>query len=203
MRHSALRTTLSTSAATLALLVVGGGSAMAGQTEASAPQATNSSEIRAAAPRARVCLVIDPSFAAKVGHVGWMVQDTVRNRWAGGATEDRRGAQPGANPNHAAAGSWSASGTYRAVVNAFKGKRAGYEKMRCRYSRHGDAVNAVKVFNLSTYRAYSVTRDNCLTRSVEAFKAYSSEFRYLPSGKSTRPNAYYDNALRGWTTVRL
>lgn len=34
-------------------------------------------------------------------------------------------------------------------------------------------------------------------------KAYSSEFRNLPDGKYTRPNAYYDNSLTGWTTVRL
>lgn len=75
--------------------------------------------------------------------------------------------------------------------------------MRCRYSRHGDADNAVEVFDRSTYRAYDLLTDNCLTRSVAAFKAYSSEFRSLPDGKRTRPNAYYDGTLRGWTTVRL
>jgi hypothetical protein len=216
MHHSTLHAALVANTATLALLVPAGGTATATQTETSAPQSTKavstphridrpgsiSGEAASAAPRARVCLVIDPSFAG-VGHVGWMVQDTARNRWAGGATEDRRRAQPGATPDRAAGGSWSARGTYRAVINTFKSKRGGYEKMRCRYSRHGDANNAVKVFNLSTYRAYSLTTDNCLTRSVGAFKAYSTEFRHLPSGKYTRPNDYYDNDLRGWTTVRL
>ncbi|MDF3141538.1 MULTISPECIES: hypothetical protein [unclassified Streptomyces] len=76
--------------------------------------------------------------------------------------------------------------------------------MRCRHSRHGDAKNAFKVFNLSPYRAYSLTTtDNCLTSSVGAFKTYSTEFRHLPSGKYTRPNDYYDHDLKGWTTVRL
>ncbi|MEU0390683.1 hypothetical protein [Streptomyces chartreusis] len=58
------------------------------------------------------------------------------------------------------------------------------------------------MFNRSTYRAYDLLTDNCLIRSVAAFKAYSSEFQSLPDGKRIRPNAYYD-ALRGWTTVRL
>lgn len=160
-----------------------------------------------AASRARVCLVIDPSYSevgVRLGHVGWMVQDTARNRWVGGATEiGGLGAQPGANPDRAASGSWSERGTYRAIIDTFKAKRGGYEKMRCRYSRHGDADQAVKVFNRSTYRAYYLLTDNCLTRSVAAFKAYSSEFRSLPDGKRTRPNAYYDATLRGWTTVRL
>lgn len=111
--------------------------------------------------------------------------------------------RPGATPDRAADGSWSDRGTYRAIIDTFKSKRGGYEKMRCRYSRHGDAANALKVSNLSTYRAYSLLRDNCLTRSVGAFKAYSSEFRHLPSDKFTRPNDYYDNTLTGWTTVRL
>jgi hypothetical protein len=218
MRHHTLRTALSASAAALTLLVLGDGTATAAaaHTETSAPGSAKvitashrldpgksvNGGTGVAAVRARVCLVIDPSFA-RVGHVGWMVQDTVHNRWAGGATEVSRGAQPGATPDRAAAGSWSARGTYRAIISTFKTKRAGYEKMRCRYSRHGDAANAVKRFNLSTYRAYSLPTDNCLTRSVEAFKAYSSEFRSLPSGKYTRPNDYYDSTLRGWTTVRL
>ncbi|XUL85276.1 hypothetical protein ACQ86D_00025 [Streptomyces galilaeus] len=165
------------------------------------------SSAAAAAPRARVCLVIDPSYTeyrVRLGHVGWMVQDTARNRWVGGATEiGELPAQPGANPDRAAYGSWSARGTYSSIIATFKTKRGGYEKMRCTYARHGDADNAVKVFNRSTYRAYDLLTDNCLTRSVAAFKAYSSEFRSLPDGKRTRPNAYYDDTLRGWTTVRF
>ncbi|MFF7259246.1 hypothetical protein ACFZCL_02985 [Streptomyces sp. NPDC008159] len=196
MRHSTLRTALIAGTAGLALLVPAGGTALATQPE------TASAEAASAAPRARVCLVIAPKFL-RVGHVGWMVQDTARNRWVGGATEDGRAAQPGATPDRPAAGSWSESGTYRALIDTFKSKRGDYEKMRCRYSRHGDAANALKVFNLSTYRDYSFTTDNCLIRSVESFKAYSSEFRNLPSGKYQRPNAYYDSTLKGWTTVRL
>lgn len=197
MRHSTLRTALIAGTAGLALLVPAGGTALATQPE------TAGAEAASAAPRARVCLVIAPKFRG-VGHVGWMVQDTARNRWVGGATEvGIRRTQPGATPDRPAAGSWSDRGTYRGIVNTFKSKRGDYEKMRCRYSRHGDAANALKVFNLSTYRAYATLTDNCLTRSVEAFKAYSSEFRSLPSGKYERPNAYYDSTLRGWTTVRL
>ncbi|SCF68826.1 hypothetical protein [Streptomyces sp. Ncost-T10-10d] len=169
----------------------------------------------AAAAGGRVCLVLAPNSvdldgrgpAAPVGHIGWAFRNGTGSTWTYGATEGDTG-RP--KSTFITTGSWSR------MLHNFRTRHTGkqrYVKYRCLNTPAADVAKAQRSARTSASNGYNLARNNCLTKSVDIFHAYSpwlNNTRHLPDPKpygiSLTPNHYYNNALpkAGWSgTVNL
>lgn len=88
-----------------------------------------------------------------------------------------------------------------------------YVKYRCLNTPSANVAKAQRAARTSASNGYNLARNNCLTKSVDIFHAYSpwlNNSRHLPDpkpyGVSLTPNHYYNNLLpkAGWSgTVNL
>jgi hypothetical protein len=136
-----------------------------------------------------VCMFNAPSGAEigplHAGHVGWAFREGNTTTWEYGATEN-------------ASTNWRGRGDQNAMFNAFRQRQGNatpyYTKWRCHaspYSSVGAASTKVDQLNKQTY---NLLNDNCLTRSIEIFKAYDgSTFGHMEQGGGASPNRYFDS----------
>ncbi|MFE3903000.1 Tat pathway signal protein [Streptomyces sp. NPDC059153] len=169
----------------------------------------------AATAGGRVCLVLAPNSvdldgrgpAAPVGHIGWAFRNGTGSTWTYGATEGDTG-RP--KSTFITTGSWSR------MLHNFKTRHTGkqrYVKYRCLNTPSAYVAKAQRAARTSARNGYNLARNNCLTKSVDIFHAYSpwlNNTRHLPDPKpygiSLTPNHYYNNLLpkAGWSgTVNL
>jgi hypothetical protein len=136
-----------------------------------------------------VCMFDAPSGAdlglMEAGHVGWAFREGNTTTWEYGSTEN-------------ASTNWRGRGDQNAMFNAFRQRQGNanpyYTLWRCHASPNS-AVGAAsaKVDQLYNQR-YNALFDNCLTRSIEIYKAYDgSTFGGMSSGAITSPNRYFNN----------
>ena len=95
-------------------------------------------------------------------------------------------------------------GTTAQMVNNFKHRRSGrwrYAKYRCIETATAAPANARRAALAGRHR-YNLYRNNCLTKSVDIFRAYSPwlvRSGHLPNaryrGTSWPPNYYYNTLL--------
>ncbi|MEV4754871.1 hypothetical protein AB0J86_07130 [Micromonospora sp. NPDC049559] len=135
----------------------------------------------------RVCLFNATEGAGTAGHVGWAFRVGTADDWIYGATEN-------------ADWSWRREGNWSSALATFDVTNGDgyYDHYRCR-DTPSSSVGAAKSKVDEVYgRAYHLLWDNCLTRSVEIFKAYDGALADLPYAGGTGPNWYYDNSLVGF-----
>ncbi|MEU0521966.1 hypothetical protein [Streptosporangium sp. NPDC006007] len=141
----------------------------------------------AAAVPGRVCMFSYPkepstgrAWAGYAGHVGWAFK-TGPDRWTWGSF------LPAKSP-------WASSWTWVATQGKFR--QMGYSSFRCKDThRMGAAVATTKWKELLGTR-YRLLYNNCLTTSVDIFRAYTTELGSLPSGVGQTPNRYFNGTLR-------
>ncbi|MGW1405390.1 hypothetical protein [Streptomyces sp. NPDC002403] len=168
-----------------------------------------------AAAGGRVCLVLAPNSVdvdgprgrlRPLGHIGWAFRNSSKT-WTYGATEGDTG-RPEAT--------FIKTGSWNRMLHNFKTRRAGnqaYVKYRCLDTPSANPAKAQRAAGTSAKNGYNLARNNCLTKSVDIFHAYSpllNNSRHLPDPKpygiSLTPNHYYNNLLpkAGWSgTVNL
>ncbi|GLF97366.1 hypothetical protein [Streptomyces yaizuensis] len=175
---------------------------------------TTASTPAEAAPGGRVCLFLAPNTVdidgpgglRPFGHIGWAFRNSSRT-WTYGATEGNTG-----RPED----TFIRSGSWNRMIHNFKTRYTGnkrYVKYRCLSTPSADVTKAQRAARTSKHNGYSLTRNNCLTKSVDIFRAYSpwlNNTRRLPNPKpfviSLTPNHYYNKLLpkAGWSgTVNL
>ncbi len=137
----------------------------------------------------RACMFYAPAsiISEEVGHVGWAFRLTADDRWEFGGTE-----YIWAKDN------WIKTGTWRDVLASFKSppvKASRYMTYRCLDWPKAwmDPVAADKTARAAHSRPYTLTIDNCLTRSVEVFNAYGLS---LPPGELEYPRHYFESLSR-------
>ena len=79
-----------------------------------------------------------------------------------------------------------------------------YQSYRCTDTAADDQSAAESTMAAGFARSYNLIDDNCLTWSIEIFKAYdgSGALKGLPDGKFVFPNAYSNYDLSGWDTAK-
>lgn len=175
---------------------------------------TTASAPAEAASGGRVCLVLAPNSVdvdgpgglRPLGHIGWAFRNSSKT-WTYGATEGDTG-QPKAT--------FIQTGSWNRMLHNFKTRHTGnqrYVKYRCLSTPSANVAKAQRAARTSANNGYSLARNNCLTKSVDIFHAYSpwlNNSRRLPDpkpyGVSLTPNHYYNNLLpkAGWNgTVNL
>lgn len=137
----------------------------------------------------RVCMFYAPAsiISEEVGHVGWAFRQTAGDRWEFGGTEYIR-----------AQDNWIKTGTWRDVLTSFQSppvRASRYTTYRCLDWPKAwmDPVAADKTARAASSRPYTLTIDNCLTRSVEVFNAYGLS---LPPGELEYPRHYFESLSR-------
>lgn len=137
----------------------------------------------------RVCMFDAPKGALSLGHVAWAF------RWSDGSDTWDYGATL-ANSN------WEKHGTEQQMLHDFAtaNDSGGYQSYRCKDTAADDQSAAESAVTAGFARTYNLVDDNCLTRSIEIFKAYdgSGGLNSLPDGKFLFPNAYFNYDLSGW-----
>lgn len=175
---------LATLAATLAATVTAG--------IGFAPYA--SADTRAAAStNGRVCMFDAPEGALSLGHVAWAFRwSDGSGTWDYGATLDSH--------------NWEKHGSEQQMLQDFAtiDDSGGYKSYRCKDTAADDQGAAEAAATAGFARPYNLVNDNCLTRSVQIFKAYdgSGGLNSLPDGKFVFPNAYFNYDLDGWDAAK-
>ncbi|WP_052411371.1 hypothetical protein [Streptomyces sp. NRRL S-118] len=167
-----------------------------------------------AAAGGRVCLVLAPNSVdvdgggklRPLGHIGWAFRNSSKT-WTYGATEGDTGERKN---------TFIATGSWNRMLQNFKARHTGkkrYVKYRCLGTPSANAAKAQRAARTSATNGYNLARNNCLTKSVDIFHAYSpwlNNSRRLPDpkpyGVSLTPNHYYNKLLpkAGWSgTVNL
>lgn len=137
----------------------------------------------------RVCLFDAPDGALGLGHVAWAYRRADGSGdWDYGATLQSR--------------NWRRHGSQQQMLHDFAtlDESGGYRSYRCDDTVADDQGAADAAVTAGFARPYSLPTDNCLTRSIEIFKAYdkSGGLKGLDDGRFTFPNAYFNYALPGW-----
>ncbi len=141
----------------------------------------------AGAPAGRVCMFDAPKGALTAGHVGWAFRWS-DGSWDYGATmEDHN---------------WQKRGPEQQMLHDFATSTdsGGYLSYRCTNTAADDQDAAESAVTAGFARTYNLFEDNCLTRSIQIFKAYdgSGGLNGLSDGKLLFPNAYFNYDLTGW-----
>lgn len=157
-----------------------------------APSATADTPSTSAA-LGRVCMFDAPNGALHAGHVGWAF------RWSDGSdTWDY-----GATLEH---GNWEKHGSQQQMLHDFAtaNESGGYRSYRCTNTAADDQSAAESTVAAGFARPYNLIDDNCLTRSIQIFKAYdgSGGLNGLAGGKLVFPNAYFNYDLTGWDAAK-
>jgi hypothetical protein len=155
-----------------------------------------SAGVAAAAPPAvagRVCMFDAPQGALSLGHVAWAF------RWSDGSDTWDYGATLS---DH----NWEKHGSEQQMLQDFTtlNESGGYKSYRCLDTAADDQSAAEAAVAAGFARPYNLGEDNCLTRSVQIFKAYdgSGGLNGMPDGKFVFPNAYYNYDLSGWEDAK-
>ncbi|GAA4639784.1 hypothetical protein GCM10023196_102780 [Actinoallomurus vinaceus] len=137
--------------------------------------------------KGRACMFNATEGANGLGHVGWAFRVGPADDWIYGATES-------------ASWNWQRESNYATMLATFRttNGRGYYDHFRCKDTTNSSVTAAKNKVNQVYSRPYNVVNDNCLTRSVEIFKAYDSSFNNLGNGIGNGPNWYYDNQLIGF-----
>jgi hypothetical protein len=137
----------------------------------------------------RVCMFDAPDGAFYLGHVAWAF------RWADGSDTWDYGATSSSR-------NWEKHASEQQMLHDFatSTESGGYRSYRCKETSADDQSAAESAAAAGFARPYDLGEDNCLTRSIEIFKAYdgSGGLNGLGDGKFTFPNAYFHYALPGW-----
>ncbi|MDX3763574.1 Tat pathway signal protein [Streptomyces sp. AK02-04a] len=157
-----------------------------------------------AAAGGEACIVLAPNDVdpdgrgprAPMGHSGWAFRHGITNTWTYGATEGMTG-KPQAT--------FITTGSWGQMLHNFKTRNTGtrrYLKYRCLSTPSANVGKADLAASRSAHDGYDLFRNNCLTKSVDIFHAYSpwlNSTRHLPNprirGISLPPNYYYNNLL--------
>jgi hypothetical protein len=137
----------------------------------------------------RVCLFDAPDGAWGLGHVAWAYRwaDST-DTWSYGATLQSH--------------NWRRHGPEQQMLHDFAtlDESGGYRSYRCKDTAADDQSAADTTVAVGFARHYDLATDNCLTRSIEVFKAYdgSGSLNGLDDGRFVFPNAYYNYELSGW-----
>jgi hypothetical protein len=153
-----------------------------------APSATAAAETTG-----RVCMFDAPEGALHLGHVGWAFRwSDGSDTWDYGATLD--------------SGNWEKHGSEQQMLHDFAASddSGGYQSYRCKDTAADDQGAAEAAAAAGFARPYNLVDDNCLTRSIQIFKAYdgSGGLNSLPDGKLVFPNAYFNYDLTGWDAAK-
>ncbi|NNN36583.1 hypothetical protein HLK59_40765 [Streptomyces sp. S3(2020)] len=147
-----------------------------------------------AAGNGRACLFVSPTAVFGLGHVGWAVMDG-SGRWYSGATETKS--------SKGFAGNWlRGPEDVNSMLKHFSAQRLNndpYQRFRCVNTPNGSPGNAVAKFRQLMSTDYAWATNNCLTRSVATFKAYTSALNGLDDGAVTAPNSYFNRHLTAWS----
>jgi len=153
-----------------------------------------------------------PSGALTLGHVGWAYQ-VGNSTWVYGATEDIDG-NPSVAPGPAlTTTSWDKEGDFNDVMYDFGQELViddtlyhptnYYVQYRCMTVPSFSLIDAFNEFQYEATNGYDLEINNCLTKSIAIFQAYSDFLSDLPDGSDTSPNWYYSNALVGFGDSQL
>ncbi|WP_433172257.1 hypothetical protein [Actinoallomurus sp. CA-150999] len=128
----------------------------------------------------RACMFRASEGAANLGHVGWAFRVGPADDWIYGATEND-------------SWNWQQESNYATMLNTFRTTNGPhyYDDFRCRNTGNSSVTAAKNKVNQVYGRPYNVINDNCLTRSVEIFKAYDISFNNLPPAQGEPPNLYF------------
>jgi len=149
--------------------------------------------VRTGAMSGRVCMFDAPKGALDLGHVAWAFRGSDGSgTWDYGATlQDHN---------------WEKHGSEQQMLQDFAttDDSGGYQSYRCKDTAADDQGAAEAAVTAGFARPYNVIEDNCLTRSVQIFKAYdgSGGLNGLPDGKLVFPNAYFNYNLSGWDDAK-
>jgi len=147
----------------------------------------------APATSGRVCLFDAPNGAWGLGHVAWAY------RWADGTDTWDYGATLQSH-------NWRRHGSEKQMLHDFAtvDEAGRYRSYRCKDTAADDQSAADKTVTAGFAREYYLATDNCLTRSIEVFKAYdgSGGLNRLAGGRFVFPNAYYNYELSGWEAAK-
>lgn len=148
-----------------------------------------------------------PNGAPPFGHVGWAYQVIGTSDWTFGATEN--GPSPTA-PDQSIVG-WYTTGTFSECTTTFATnltlegilfhKGDYYTRYRCittPLTSLSAAMYEVEVL----FNTYDAVENNCLTKSIIIFKAYSSSLNSLDPGLGLGPNYYFTNYLTGFGAIQ-
>ncbi|MEU4302914.1 hypothetical protein [Kitasatospora aureofaciens] len=160
-----------------------------------------------AATGGEVCLVLAPNNvdlgAGPVGHIGWAFRNGTSSTWTFGATENN-------DKTGKTNGTFIETSSWNTMLSTFKKRHSGnqqYVKYRCLNTPSSDTAKAQQAARTSATNGYNLLSNNCLTKSVDIFHAYSpwlNDTRHLPDpkllGVSKFPNHYYNDLLpeAGW-----
>jgi hypothetical protein len=166
-------------------------------------------QTRAARDAGMVCMFQAPTggglIGHYVGHVAWAYRwdDAASGRWDFGATE------------HGGV-VWNRNGTWDEMLSMFRTRPRSdgtpglyYTRYRCAHTGGADQAAADRKRAQLDRQPYSLLNDNCLTRSIEIFKAYDSSggLNLLSTGKAddwqlATPNDYFAEDLMGFAPAR-
>lgn len=174
--------------------VVATGVAFAPSAAADTPlTARTAHSTHATATTGRVCMFDAPKGALYLGHVAWAF------RWSDGSDTWDYGATLQSK-------NWQKHGSEQQMLHDFAtlDESGGYQSYRCKDTAADDQSAAEAVVTAGFARPYNLADDNCLTRSVEIFKAYdgSGGLNGLADGKLIFPNAYFTYDLPGWDAAK-
>jgi hypothetical protein len=164
---------------------------------------------RAPAAGGMVCMFQAPTGAHLIGlnagHVAWAYRwaNAAGGRWDFGATE------------HGGV-VWNRNGTWDEMLGVFRSRTRPdgdpgpyYTRYRCAHTGGADQAAARRKRAELDHLPYSLLNDNCLTRSIEIFKAYDSSggLNILSTGKADNwqlatPNDYFAEDLTGFGPAR-
>lgn len=144
----------------------------------------------AAGAAGRVCMFDAPHGVFGLGHVAWAYRSADHSgNWDYGATLS----------DH----NWHKHGSEQQILHDFatSDESGGYRGYRCADTAADDERAAGAAMAAAFARHYQLATDNCLTRSIEIFKAYdrSGGLNGLEKGRFTFPNAYFNYELTGWS----
>lgn len=157
-----------------------------------------------------VCLFNAPKGAQlfnstwKFGHTDWGFLQDDGVHWTFGGTEENSGWPVMLPGNPTWTDSWHESGTQKQMLDKF---RAGgethkgsnwYTQYRCAHTSTHNITLAMVAVHTAEYSGYNGLTDNCLTKAIYIFKAYSSDVWLYHPGSAMGPNWYFDHLPSTW-----
>jgi hypothetical protein len=143
-----------------------------------------------------------------VGHVGWAYQVVGTLNWTAGATENGPSLL---NPTQSIV-RWYANAPFNDIMIAFKESLTYdgiiihplpyYTRYRCITTPFASPAAAWTAVGYEVPPTYNALTDNCLTKSITIFQAYSDSLAGLDPGLTTGPNFYFTNLLTGFGAIQ-
>jgi hypothetical protein len=142
------------------------------------------------------------------GHVGWAYQRVGTSDWTYGATENGPYLT---HPNEPTI-NWEKTMTFQQMLDDFKGKltrgttvlhqRGYYTRYRCISTTLTSLGAADAEVGITDSTIFDGLTNNCLTRSILIFQAYSNALDGLNPGTAWAPNYYFQSLLTGFGPIQ-